>query len=739
MRFLFSTMFFIAFFSALAQEKVTIHVVDHENNKAITTAIINVYSINPHQLLGTFFTNAQGDVSASIDKLPSLIEVYNMGFDPEYYMIDKQENNITIALTKRYAALNDFVVTGLSKASLPQDASSIYKIISAATIRAQGAITLNDALNNQLNMSVGDDQILGSSIKMQGLGGDKVKLLIDGMPVNGREAGNIDLGQFNLANTDHIEIIQGPMSVVYGADALGGVINIITKDAQKTWQAEANANYESIGKYNFNLSGSKSIKRHSFSIGLGRNYFQGWKYLDTIEPKRNMLFKPKEQYFGNLNYCYSAASGFRIRIATDLLSEKVTNKGSAIINPYYGYATDEYYYNKRAISRLNLDGKLGETGHWQMMYGYSYYHRIRSRYRKDLVTLEQSLTNATGDQDTSRYNEFNLRGAYNNKIKKLDYTVGYDVDLQSGISDKIPGGDRILNDYAAYTVLKYHLLKNLQAQFGLRAAYNTIYKAPLIPSFNLLYKPKHQINLRASYSKGYRAPSLKELYLDFVDQNHDITGNQNLKAEKGDHVQVSASYMLYEKQVNYAQLLITGFYNNIYNSIALVPMDTNVNSLRYTYGNLEHEQNLIGTIELEGQQSNFHYKLGYSYLYTFAQTTYSAFDAQSITATLQYYWKWSKINFSLFDKYNGAQPFLAATIDGSVAYNGKQPSYNMLDFSVQRSFLKKKIEWTVGVKNILNVQTITAEGFTTGGAHSGDGFENFLPRRLFTSVRVNLH
>src|SRR5690606_31303934 len=109
----------------------------------------------------------------------------------------------------------------------------------------------------------------------------KIKILMDGVPIGGREGGNIDLSQFNVYNIERIEIIQGPMSIMYGSDALGGVINLISKNTKKKIGLSGEAYYESVGKYNFNLTATKTFGKHSLSIGGGRNYFDGYGKLNA--------------------------------------------------------------------------------------------------------------------------------------------------------------------------------------------------------------------------------------------------------------------------------------------------------------------------------------------------------------------------------------------------------------------------------------------------------------------------
>jgi len=107
-------------------------------------------------------------------------------------------------------------------------------------------------MNTQLNIRIGQDNILGSSMSINGLSGQNVKVMVDGVPVIGRLEGNIDLSQINMNNVSKIEIIEGPMSTIYGTDALGGVVNIITQDpVSDGMQFDANGYYESVYQVNF--------------------------------------------------------------------------------------------------------------------------------------------------------------------------------------------------------------------------------------------------------------------------------------------------------------------------------------------------------------------------------------------------------------------------------------------------------------------------------------------------------
>src|SRR5690606_20374711 len=108
-------------------------------------------------------------------------------------------------------------------------------------------------------------------------------------------------------------------------------------------------------------------------------------------------------------------------------------------------------------------------------------------------------------------------------------------------------------------------------------------------------------------AQGYRAPSLKEMYLSFIDLNHYIIGNENLKAESSKHIQLSASYQVFEKDSEYLQFIVTGFYNDVYNGITLAPLNPQDSmSIEYTYANLSRQSNTIASVQADGQYKNLH-------------------------------------------------------------------------------------------------------------------------------------
>ncbi len=724
--------------SLLAQNPVQVQVIAREDGEGIPAAYIKLFLGDSSQPSMVAIADAEGKAILTVNSFPAFVEAVSIGYEPARVPVTEATVAITINLTQRFSSLDEVVVTGVTAPVRMQEAMSTYQVITKAAMQAQGAVTVNDALKNQLNMSLSNDGILGSRTSMQGMKGDKVKILIDGIPLNGREFGEIDLGQINLNNVERIEVVQGPMSVIYGTDALGGVINIITRKDNQPWRIEGGSYYESIGKYNFDVSGTYRLaKRHQLSLGGGRNFFDGWKELDTIG--RAFSWKPKEQYIANFAYNYTAKSSFRLQFASDFIHEKITNKDIApSITPFYARARDEYYRNLRSNNRLNLSGTIGKSGQWQLQNAYNIYRRTRNTYMKDLVTLNEELLDNSGMQDTTTFSDVILRGTYSNTFKKLGYTVGYDINHQQGESGKIPGGAKTLQDYALFATSTYGVLdQKLKFQPAIRYSYNTVYTTPLIPSFNVLYNPEERWQFRFSYAKGFRAPSLKELYLHFYDSNHEVEGNPNLKPEQGHHLQASGSWTAYRKEANFLKFMLSTFHNNVYNQISLYQPDTN-KALFATYTNIERMKNVIGTFQVEGQWKGLYAQLGYSLFHLLEAGDNVYANSSQASATIQYHWKKPGLNISTFIKHSGKQPRLQTTIDGGSAYNGILMPYTFWDASIEKRFWKNRLQLIAGVKNLLNVQNPNVANAQSGGVHASGSTELAAGRSYFTSLRITL-
>jgi outer membrane receptor for ferrienterochelin and colicins len=186
--------------------------------------------------------------------------------------------------------------------------------------------------------------------------------------------------------------------------------------------------------------------------------------------------------------------------------------------------------------------------------------------------------------DTTSIDSWNGRLVFaRNKVdSKFNFQSGIDINTESGKGERITGGEQSIADYAAFFSVKWDPWKPLSIQPGLRFIYNTKYQAPLVYSLSVKWDIYSGLSARGSYSKGFRSPSIKELYLYFVDVNHNVQGNPDLQAEQSNNFNLVLQYGIENRKTAWSTEL-TGFYNVIDNGITLAQSTGTL----YTYINVD--------------------------------------------------------------------------------------------------------------------------------------------------------
>jgi len=137
------------------------------------------------------------------------------------------------------------VVTGTRNDVRLKDSPVRVELIGNERIRTTAMVNLGDLLKEQTGLLM--TGAIRNGVQMNGLGADYTMILIDGQPAVGRVAGVLDLSRVSVGNIDRVEVVKGPMSSMYGSEALAGVINIITKRPQNGWNARYSAQTTTLG------------------------------------------------------------------------------------------------------------------------------------------------------------------------------------------------------------------------------------------------------------------------------------------------------------------------------------------------------------------------------------------------------------------------------------------------------------------------------------------------------------
>ena len=650
----------------------------------------------------------------------------------------------TYVLKPGSLGLPEFVVTGQYAPTDPEKAVHRVRVIDAARIQRMAANNLGDALRNELNIRLSQDNQLGTSMSMQGLGGQNVKLLIDGVPVIGRQDGNIDLAQLDLTGIDRVEVVEGPLSVNYGTNALAGTINLITRKGggrPSTFKASAYA--EHIGRLNATATGTRHWGRNDVVLTAGRNFFAGWDpsrpgFVDLTpalaDTNRFQQWKPREQYFGRFSY-RRTGDQWDLGYKMEGMHDVITSRGMPRA-PYFESAFDERYTTIRFDNAVNAAGRLGNGRRINALAAHNRYVRYSNLWYRDLTTLGEQLVDAAAEQDTSGFTLTNVRATFAQArdSARIDYEAGFDLNLETGSGPRIGDGEESIGDYAVMASAEYKATSDLTIRPGVRYAYNTRYGAPLVPSLNVRWRINDGFTARASYANGFRAPSLKELYLYFVDVNHDIVGNTDLRAERSHNFSGGLSYR-HAKDKGVYTSEITAFHNHIDDLITLAQ----VSGSRYSYVNVGRYRTMGGTVG--AGWDNGHWVISCGAAVTgrhdaLADATQSPnLYTSELRASLTKQWLRMGWSGSIFWKWQDRLANYSLQEDGTLgrSFIG---AFHMADASLTKRIWGDRIALTGGCKNLFDVKDLNATMST--GAHSGGGTSVPMATGRVAFVRIEL-
>jgi outer membrane receptor for ferrienterochelin and colicins len=663
-------------------------------------------------------SNGDGTVENSV-QTRSLISVSFVGFQTLIDTISPGASK-TIYLQPSLTGFEEVVVT--AQFSPKRIDQSIYKVkvIDNSIVEKKGATNLSELISNELNFSYERDAALGSTVRIQGLGGEHVKILVDGVPVVGRQNGILDLSQINVSSIDHIEIVEGPMSVVYGSNAMAGVINIITKEnKRKSVSAGVEGYYETVGVYDLDANFSANTGKNAFGLSAGRYFFGGYSEVDTSRAKE---WNPKVQY--TLDGYYSLTlNDWKGKVSASYFDEELRDNGNLNSDLNYEGAFDYYHFTNRWDTKIDLNRMLGDRQNIQVAGAYSSYRKSKISYLNDLVNLEKTVLPSESANDTTTFTNYFSRGTYSNEeLDWITFQGGYELNYETAISKRLTATETI-GDASGFISMNIIPHGSFNLQPGLRYIYNFKFEAPLVYSLNVKWDIFKQMSLRGSYAKGFRAPSIKELYLNFQDINHNIRGNPDLEAETGNNYNIWLDLNLGKKshQLSNSTNL---YYNKINNKIELLYDPDDPTSA--VYFNVP-----AGAMISKGFSSSFTYKLHprltvnsgvfHNKLSSIINTSEFT-QSTDLTANMKYKNVKYRFELSLFYKYTDRYSRYVGSMDMdtgeiydvSLSY---LDDYHNLDATLSVPLFNSAVRLTSGVKNIFNNKSITSSG--GGAVHSG--------------------
>lgn len=461
--------------------------------------------------------------------------------------------------------------------------AQLVMTISKERIAEMGSRRLDEVLREQTGIAVVSDLGNGNrtvGIQMQGFSSDYITILLNGQPMGGRHSGNFDLSRISVTDIERIEVIKGASCSFYGSEALGGTINIITKQNINEPQLYTGITQGSFATTDATLSAETPFNEGNGFVYISGNYYStdGFNvnpYLEngkTSPPYHSFNLQSRSRWKFNR----SGALNFTARYA---------DRHSNMSRDYGSMPTSDVLDETDFNAMLSLDKNL-ESGH-RLLSRY-YFNSYASLQDVRFITNGNLLQQNNFTEYIHRFEQqHNFRLTYLN----LTITSGLGGDYQLNKAEVEDTGGNMLN-YFTYSQTNWNPSEKFNAVLGFRYDGNTTYGGKLNPTAGITYKPFKWLDFNTSIGTGYKAPTYRQLYQRFTNLaggGYTVLGTSNIEnnlaemQSSGDIQQIwnsaaqvkdlkaerssSFNITMNIKPNRFIDFNINGFYNSIHNLI----------------------------------------------------------------------------------------------------------------------------------------------------------------------------
>lgn len=494
----------------------------------------------------------------------------------------------------RQFALDEVVVTGTRTPKFLKDSPIQTRVINAKDIAWQDATNVQDLLQQELpgvEFSYAMNQ--QTHLNFSGFGGQGVLFLVDGERLAGETMDDVDFTRLNMDNVERIEIVKGAASALYGSNATGGVINIITKRNRQPWTLNVNARY---AKHN--------EQRYGISYGFNRRH---WGNLLTAN------------FNSTDNYDVHSASNPLTRIISTVYGDRTMNlKEQLVWSPadnFHLTGRAGYFFRETVRSADQPERYRDFSGGLRMNWNISERDELQASYAFD--QYDKSDYQRITRLDVRDYSNVqnSIRMLYNHSLNNGDMlTVGADYMHDYLYNTNLDGETRTQDTWDVFAQYDWRMADKWEVVGALRYDYlSDRRESHLTPKFNICYRPLRNLALRAGYGMGFRAPTLKEKYYNFdMSGIWIVEGNADLKSEVSHNFNLSAEYT--KGHYNFTTSI---YYNKVKNKLATSApyFKSATDRLPYLpYSNLDDYSVCGGEIGAQAKWSNgFGARLTYAY------------------------------------------------------------------------------------------------------------------------------
>ena len=621
--------------------------------------------------------------------------------------------------------LNEVVVTATRSEISLEDSPVPTEVITKEEIQKMNLITMQDLLQQKGYFVA---PLKSGGFQLRGLSSEYVLVMIDGVPVAGRESGALDVSNINLANVERVEVVKGSMSALWGNHAIGGVINIITKKGGKP-TTMVNTQYGSQNMFMTGLTNTMSKGKISNNFKLTYGGSDGFDidpdtYGKNVLPFNLLNFANRTTYDDGVNQFTFSLNQFSKRSEGETITE--TNTQGQLV------PVDEENTSNNLILDLNYKRSFGKYISEIKVSNSSFDNSNKSSFEyfgQQVEQLDESEQNIFQPEMINTYN-------WNSKNST---TFGFGYRGHDYNTERY-GGDKSLNSSFGY-VQHYLNLNKLNFVVGGRYDNYSDFGNNFSPKVSATYD-LGKFKLNSSVGYGFRVPDFRTLYINYggfsqgfyvlgaynIEEQIDFYSQQNLIAflsyDLADITQLRPETSIsYDFGVSYklnegSKIGINLFQTNTTDLIESVLAGMFVNqTLLFGYTNIS-EATFRG-VEFEGlyQKGNFRFDGSYQYLETQANKSdgtefFLGERPKHLVNFSTTYTTDSKISFNLNGVIKSKYFFRDVNRSGTQDVDEFIPSHSLLNGIVSKQYSKLNVGF--GVNNILDFTNVEYLKFQNG-------------------------
>jgi outer membrane cobalamin receptor len=500
--------------------------------------------------------------------------------------------------------MEEVVVTGTRTREDIKNIPNSVTVLGPKEIETSSARNLGELLKESTTLEISDYGYLGSaqSVSIRGSSPSQVLVLIDNRPINSVTYGSADLSEIPLDNVERVEIIKGPSSHLYGANAMGGVINVITKNPPAVPTFRAGATYGTFNTQTYAAEHGQTIGRFGYLFSAG--------YKSSDGPRDNSKYEGKD-FSSKLTY------QLMDRLSLSLLTTAYQD-GLGVPGPKPASGTLPPFGNSQVTSLFDHqdDNLFNNTLQlrWEPANNFELRWQGYQDYRELLYKQKfMGFTSPQEEHDTYRANNYgtslDVRWAFLDN-HKLNLGVDFrkeDLEGEQKVTDVNTSTittTRWFPDNTLWGIFaqeNWQIIKQVRLVAGVRYDNNDRYGSATSPDLGLIYSPWDQTRVKLHYGKAFRPPTFNDLFWPGG-------GNTQLSAERGTSYEITLEQSLKEKTLSYSLSL---FRWEVKDKIQWVP-DANGN---WQPQNVNEQDTWGGELALNWNPlKELSFTLGYTYL-----------------------------------------------------------------------------------------------------------------------------